>query len=272
MRSTHIWFILLLIGLLVILPACGIAEPPNRAKGGVVSTATLAPTDVAGATVSPVTSQTSTPDVPTDPADPTPGIAEDAACDARVMGSSVLFEPIAELAWSSHQVVVGTVTERLPAAKVTVEGSMLPFTIVRDVNLAVEEQFRGQPADDVWIRTLGGSVGSCSQEFPDSPQLEPGDRVLVFLRRIKGADRNVYEFVGSPQGHWTVSTDGMVTTEAAHLLPGGQPAPLTTIEATIVSALAAGPPANSPLLDQFLVPTEEAPITPDVTKTATATP
>lgn len=269
------------IGLVVSTAACGtIDSTGDRQQDSEIGTvsSSVSPSTQLGqsvATGSPGSISTTTPATPVSTLEtegPTPGIAEDAACDALIMGSTVMFESIDELAWFSHQVVVGTVAERLPAAKVSVEGSALPFTIVRDVRIVIEQQFRGQAGESVWVRTLGGKIGDCLQEYPESPQLEPGDRVLVFLRQVAGVDTDVYEFLGNAQGHWLLSANNVVTTYAAHLLPTGVPVPLEVIEAAIVAALADGPPVDSALADYFLVSEQDSPIAPIVTATATTTP
>jgi hypothetical protein len=265
----------------VMLPAvaCGTPETMEDSRGQSISvspspTAVLVPPEGQEATASPTltpTEVTATVVPSSSPANPTPAIAEDAACDGRISGSLVGFATIDEMVWFSHQVVVGTVVERQPPKKVTISGSVLPFVIVTDVQVDVEKRFRGEPTNPLWIRTLGGSIGDCSQEFPDSPQLAMGERVLLFAREVVGADTQVYEILGSSQGRWEISESGVVTTEAVHLLPDGTPLSLEAVEAIIVASLADGPPIDSPLLDTFLVPVDEAPLAPGIDATGTVT-
>ena len=285
MYTRRLAFALALLGL-VLVTACGTQNSASDVPGQaaalvptVTATATaLVPTATAttattAPTVLPVAAASPTLEPATAPSGPTPGIAEDAACDARISEDTVMFQSVGALAWSSHQVVEGTVVEVLPAKKIKIAGSMLPFMIVTDAMVKVEQRFRGQPADIVRVRMLSGSIGGCAQEFPDMPQLKAGSRVLLFVRQPDApTGDNAYEFTGGAQGVWDILDNGLVTTRAIHLLPAYQPAPLGSIEAAISAALAAGPPSDDPLVNQFLVPASEAPIAPGIPGTPTAAP
>lgn len=244
--------------LIVALTACGTVDGVDEApRGAAVATATVA------SIPTPMASVSGSPAVPTvaNSEDPTPGIAEDAACDARISSSFVMFETLNDLVWSSHQVVTGTVTERLPSEKINVEGSVLPFTIVTDVIVNIDQQFRGQPSNQLRVRTFGGQIDGCAQEFPDSPPFEVGASVALFMREPDTASTyQVYEVVGGSQGYWTIGADGLASTDAVHLLPAQQPIPLDALTAAIVSELAAGPSPDSSVLDEYLVPASMAPI------------
>lgn len=98
------WTTSLVIGsiLMVALTACGTADGVDEApRGAAAATATVASVPTPTASVSEY------PAAPTvaNSGDPTPGIAEDAACDARISSSFVMFETLNDLVWSSHQVV-----------------------------------------------------------------------------------------------------------------------------------------------------------------------
>jgi hypothetical protein len=234
------------------------------------------PTDVGNAALvvaSPSAIKSPTDVSATEPNDPTSVIAEDAACDARISEDFAMFTSLDELAWASHQVIEGTVAEILPAQKIKVEGSVLPFTIVTDAMVTVDRQFRGQAATMVRVRLLGGSIGDCAQEFPDSPQLTPGTSVLLFLREPDAATSDqAYELTGGKQGYWTISDGGLVTATDPRLQLTGEAATVAAVEGALSATLAAGPPADNPLLDQFLVPVSEAPIESGDAGTPTATP
>lgn len=248
--------------LVLAVAGCGTADDATESSRGAIAVTATSPSAPAP-TLAPG-GLTPTAQAGDEPAVPTSVIADDAACDARITSSFSMFATVNDLVWSSHQVVTGTVSERHPPEKIEVAGSALPFTIVTDFSVAIDRQFRGQAAKQLRVRTLGGQIGNCAQEFPDSPTLEVGSAVVLFLREPDGASDAAtpvaYEIVGGDQGYWTIDADGLASTRAVHLLPEQQPLPLAALEAAVVTELRAGPAPESSVLDEYLVPETEAPI------------
>src|SRR5262249_32341508 len=61
----------------------------------------------------------------------------------------------------------------------------------------------GKLGAEVWVRTLGGSVGSIGQAVPGEAQLANGSRALLFLAEVKG----VVVVAAMSQGHYPVVLD-----------------------------------------------------------------
>lgn len=179
---------------------------------------------------------------------------------------------LADLAWTSRQIVVGTVVEQLPPAVVadprgtpTIGERAGPAAagnkdrIVTDYTVRVERQFRSLPVQTIRVRRPGGTIGGCTQVYDSEPPLAVGDRVLLFLtgKAAQTAAVPVYGVNAGRQGAWAVKPEGTVDTRLQHLQPfNGKP--LDEVGRQLRGALAGAPPATLPR--PFVVPLEEAPL------------
>jgi hypothetical protein len=59
--------------------------------------------------------------------------------------------------------------------------------IVTYTKLKVERPVAGPAASEVWVRTLGGSVGNIGQSVSGEPQFTDGQSSILFLRKVEGA-------------------------------------------------------------------------------------
>jgi hypothetical protein len=104
---------------------------------------------------------------------------------------------VAELVAASTSIVSGT-----PAEAVSVwEDSDGPRgrRIVTYTRVVVDRVLDGNPGADVWVRTLGGAVGTIGQHVDGEAALVPGQRALMFLRR---RGDSAHAIVGMAQGHF----------------------------------------------------------------------
>jgi hypothetical protein len=111
-------------------------------------------------------------------------VAREAAASVSIM---VQFE---ELLQKSTAVAVVTPTEQ---RGVWEDGRIVSYTHVR-----IDRRVAGALEGDLWLRSLGGSVGRIGQMVEGQPTFETGKPSLVFLRNH--ADGNT----GAPVGAWTV--------------------------------------------------------------------
>ncbi len=59
--------------------------------------------------------------------------------------------------------------------------------IVTYTRLKVERPVAGQPGTEVWVRTLGGSVGNIGQNVSGEPQFTDGQSSVLFLHKVDSA-------------------------------------------------------------------------------------
>jgi len=104
-----------------------------------------------------------------------------------------------ELVASSTYVVVGTAAERRSDWEETPSGRR----IVTYTRIDVERAVTGDPGGAVWVRTLGGTVGSIGQYVSGEAQISSGSRALFFLHKA-GPLVAVTEMA---QGHFPVIVD-----------------------------------------------------------------
>ncbi len=125
-----------------------------------------------------------------DPGAPWPGPRPAAASVSISMS-------LEQLVAGSRTVVVGTAAERksrweeLGGAK----------RIVTYTRIAVDTSVAGEPAKEVWVRTLGGVVDKVGQLVPGDARIAPGSRSLLFLAK---ADDGALVVTGMAQGHYPV--------------------------------------------------------------------
>jgi Tol biopolymer transport system component len=165
------------------------------------------------------------------------------------------------LTWMSRLVVAGTVVEELGAAfggpgHRDMDGARSIYT---DYVLQVEEQYRGEPVEQVRLRVSGGTIGDCVQTVDPTVTLAQGMRVLLFLfeEHVDGDLAPAY-FV-SPIGAWTVSEDGTISSAGQGYNPAGVDGMTVEEVGALVTATLAGPPSPDA---HWVVSLEEAPATP----------
>jgi hypothetical protein len=79
--------------------------------------------------------------------------------------------------------------------------------IVTYTKLSIERAAVGSPGTEIWVRTLGGAVGSIGQSVSGEAQIAAGERSLLFLRKTDAA----VVVTAMAQGHYPVvpeSTQG----------------------------------------------------------------
>ncbi len=110
------------------------------------------------------------------------------------------------LAFSTH-VVVGTAGEKHSVWEDLPSGRR----IVTYTRLTVERVVTGKPGPELWVRTLGGAVGSIGQAVPGEAQLLYGSRSLLFLAEVNG----VVVVAAMAQGHYPIVTDDKGTSRVS---------------------------------------------------------
>jgi hypothetical protein len=75
--------------------------------------------------------------------------------------------------------------------------------IVTYTRMSVERSVTGQAGNEVWVRTLGGTVGRIGQHVSGEARFTMGERSVVFLSRVDGA----VVVTGLAQGHYPVLAD-----------------------------------------------------------------
>jgi hypothetical protein len=190
-----------------------------------------------------------------------PGAGTDRAryCSDLLTADFQGYESLDEMAWYSHVIVVGTVSEPQGSRWAPDE----PSEIVTDYTVAVEQWVRGEVLgrQQVPIRVFGGKIEDCVQLYNSWPPFEPGDRSVFFLRDYEGSTPPRYDLFGWGQGYWNLDRSGMVTNRIApDLWPGQYPTPLGDFVSIIRKELGNGPPPQEATNERYLVPLEESPI------------
>lgn len=114
--------------------------------------------------------------------------AGSALCGSSAYAQTTLPPSPEVLAWTSHEVVIGTVTEKLAPVwgDPIMTGSAEEFEgksiriIYTEYAVDVEERIRGREHDVIRTRIPGGTIGDCTIQS-DAVQVAEGDRVLLFL-------------------------------------------------------------------------------------------
>jgi hypothetical protein len=87
-----------------------------------------------------------------------------------------------DLVRASRYVVVATAGERYSVWEDLAGGRrMVTYT-----RLSIDRSIVGQPSRDVWVRTLGGTIGSIGQYVSGEARLPAGSRSLLFLSEAAG--------------------------------------------------------------------------------------
>ena len=108
---------------------------------------------------------------------------------------------LAELVSKSNLVVAGTPLDSRSVWEETAGGR--GRRIVTYTRLRIDRVIDGQPSGDVWVRTLGGSVGDIGQHVEGEAVLAPEKPSLLFLRTFPDGTHAV---VGMSQGQFPLET------------------------------------------------------------------
>jgi hypothetical protein len=119
-----------------------------------------------------------------------------------------------ELVAASKYVVVATPAERHSVWEDLAGGRR----IVTYTRLVIDRSVVGAPGGEVWVRTLGGEVGSIGQAVAGEAHLRTGERSLDFLAEVPGT----FVVTGLGQGHFPIANDesGTPKLRAATSRPG----------------------------------------------------
>lgn len=104
-----------------------------------------------------------------------------------------------EMVAASTQVVVATASDHHSVWEDMPSGRR----IVTYTKLSVERTVAGAPAQEVWVRTLGGTVGKIGQSVAGEAQIATGSRAFYFLAQ-SGPTMVV---TGMAQGHFPIVVD-----------------------------------------------------------------
>ena len=142
------------------------------------------------------------------------------------ISQAVSYGSIGELAAASDLVVLV-----VPESSSTAPDPETPSLPRTDFAVRVDRVLRGSPASgQVTVLQTGGPSGGELVEVRDDPLMALGDQVVLFLRRLPGAEPK-YMIVGGPQGRLVVRGGERVSS-----LPAGLPGvdlTLTSLQASI---------------------------------------
>lgn len=170
------------------------------------------------------------------------------------LGETPSFE---HLAWTSTQVVTGTITEKHDAQFAEphwfAHGPCLE--IVTEYTLKVETRYRGFESDRLTIRVPGGTIGQYEAQIGNTPSYEPGDRVIIFLFDAPESEMLPDAYGVDGQRSWQVSDDDVIRKNSQ--LDQFVGVDLTELEGRIVATLTSEPPQS---VGSNAVPLDEAPV------------
>ncbi|HEY3593297.1 MAG TPA: hypothetical protein VGL13_05470 [Polyangiaceae bacterium] len=104
---------------------------------------------------------------------------------------------VADLVSGSMYVVCGTPQDRMSVWEDS-DGAR-GRRIVSYTRVRVDQVVDGAPAAEIWVRTLGGTVGDLGQRVEGEAVLAPGQPALMFLAARQDGTHSV---VGMSQGHF----------------------------------------------------------------------
>ncbi len=128
---------------------------------------------------------------------------------------------LGEMVSASSAVVVATAGERHSVWEDLPSGRR----IVTYTKLSVERVVHGTIDKEVWVRTLGGAVGSVGQAVSGEAQILTGSRSMVFLAKVSG----VVVVTAMAQGHYPIAESASSkptlrpSPDAGTILPRGGP-------------------------------------------------
>lgn len=108
-----------------------------------------------------------------------------------------------ELVSTSTHVVVAKAAEHKSMWEETPSGKR----IVTYTRLDVERSIAGDAGSSIWVRTLGGAVGSTGQWVSGEAVITDGSRSVLFLTK----SGSTFGVTAMAQGHYPIVTEGAVT-------------------------------------------------------------
>jgi hypothetical protein len=140
---------------------------------------------------------------------------EDNPCSWAEVSDPAPSEPFEDLAWKSHQVLVGKVVEEVGPAWMEPDDrhSGRPgqcLQIMTDYFVEIETHYRGEQTDPLRVRIRGGEIDDYEQSTDVSPELEVGDRLLMFMREATESEVLPDAWLAIGNRVWHVSDDNRV--------------------------------------------------------------
>lgn len=118
----------------------------------------------------------------------------------KIITSSVFpHVDIPELSQTATGIIKGKVVQILPSQKGVRKRDTVP-TVYTDVVIKVSETIKGQPQDQVIVRTVGGNAGEGLNRLVvigDDPSFSVGQEVVIFLSKEGDG------FFDLPEGYYT---------------------------------------------------------------------
>jgi hypothetical protein len=182
---------------------------PMRPRASLLVMAALVVTAVSGCGASHAATDTPPSATPT----PTPAPPAGAHCGITISGDLAGYTTIEQLIATSEVVIVGAISEVRPAAWApTTSGQSGHGPLIETYYVVqVEAVLRGQAADTLVLRQLGGTVAGCTQQADSHVPVEVGLRALMFLVAPSARDGvPTYVLTGAQQGYWQLSQDATV--------------------------------------------------------------
>ncbi len=181
-------------------------------------------------------------------------------------------ENLADLAWYSHQIIVGTVVEQLPSAPAEDVPGVDPIIqpVVTDYRIQVDARIRGLPVNTLRVRQIGGTFEDCTVTNKAGELFAEGDKVLLFLSTPEpGAADATYYPTGDDSGIWHFDDTGTVVSNWKVDVPGSYPTieppviPMIELVEYFTTVLTDLPPRKYALIPS-IIPPAEAPIAPPI--------
>lgn len=142
---------------------------------------------------------------------------------------------VPELTLRAKSVVVGTVADKLPSRKsVDRQGDPIIYT---DWVVEVQRMVKGEAAERITVRTLGGRVGLTEMVAEDQPTFQVGERVLLFLNN-QDRDGAISVLGGDVMWTYRIESEGGRDMARRELL--GTVEPLNDLITRIEQAMAGG--------------------------------
>ncbi|HEU4793944.1 MAG TPA: hypothetical protein VFS96_09830 [Nitrolancea sp.] len=181
-------------------------------------------------------------------------------------------EDLADLAWYSQQIIVGTVVEQLPPAPAEDVPGIDPIIqpVVTDYRIQVDERIRGLPVSTLRVRQIGGTFEDCTVTNQAGKLLAEGDQVLLFLSTPEpGVADPTYYPTNGDKGIWHFDDTGTVVSNWKTSVPRSYPAieppviPMIELVEYFTTVLTNPPPRKYALIPS-IIPPADAPITPPI--------
>lgn len=197
------------------------------------------------------------------PSETTVNTEIDSLCGMLIAPLFLDFPTAEALAWASHQVIIGTVTEKLPSQwgdPVAPGAGITARNIYTDYAIDVKERLRGVNENPIHLRVLGGQIDSCVMKDTSNPSIEVGQQVFLFLGEpVSGTKVLTYPLVNGPDGFWQFTTDEIVRAPIDQFAELGGTVSVDVVKGQILASLVSGQQPEG-ILPKDTVSTDEAPV------------